>query len=97
MLLWVLILSLWGVAVALFSRGIPDHMSALVLAVMGIIGVGFLAFMLFTSNPFVRILPFTVKWRGPKPSVSSTNALHGVCWIIRSLRIRNGVTYLGRT
>ena len=58
LLLWVLILSLWGVAVALFSRGIPDHMSALVLAVMGIIGVGFLAFMLFTSNPFVRILPF---------------------------------------
>ena len=58
LLLWVLILSLWGVAVALFSRGIPDHMAALVLAVMGIIGVGFLAFMLFTSNPFVRILPF---------------------------------------
>ena len=58
LLLWVLILSFWGVAVAMFSRGIPDHMSALVLAVMGMIGVGFLAFMLFTSNPFVRILPF---------------------------------------
>ena len=57
LLLWVLILAM-GVAVALFSRGILDHMSALVLAVMGIIGVGFLAFMLFTSNPFVRILPF---------------------------------------
>jgi len=45
--------------VALFSRGIPDHMSALVLSVMGMISVGFLAFMLFTSNPFVRILPFS--------------------------------------
>ncbi|MBH95687.1 MAG: heme lyase NrfEFG subunit NrfE [Gammaproteobacteria bacterium] len=58
LLLWVLILSLWGAAVALLSRGIPNHVSALVLAVMGIIGVGFLAFTLFTSNPFVRILPF---------------------------------------
>jgi cytochrome c-type biogenesis protein CcmF len=58
LLLWVLILAFWGVAVALFSRGIPDHMSSLVLSVMGMISVGFLAFMLFTSNPFVRILPF---------------------------------------
>ena len=58
LLLWSLILAFWGVAVALFSRGIPDHMSALVLSVMGMISVGFLAFMLFTSNPFVRILPF---------------------------------------
>ena len=58
LLLWALILSFWGVAVALFSRGIPDHMSALVLSIMGMISVGFLAFMLFTSNPFVRILPF---------------------------------------
>ena len=58
LLLWALILAFWGAAVALFSRGIPDHMSALVLSVMGMISVGFLAFMLFTSNPFVRILPF---------------------------------------
>jgi len=58
LLLWALILAGWGVAVAVFSRGIPDRMSALVLAVMGMIAVGFLAFMLFTSNPFVRILPF---------------------------------------
>ena len=35
LLLWALILAFWGVAVALFSRGIPDHMSALVLSVMG--------------------------------------------------------------
>ena len=59
LLLWALILAFWGVAVALFSRGIPDHMSALVLSVMGMISVGFQAFMLFTSNPFVRILPFS--------------------------------------
>lgn len=59
LLLWALILSFWGAAVALFSRGIPDKMSSLVLSVMGMISIGFLAFMLFTSNPFLRILPFT--------------------------------------
>ncbi len=58
LLLWAMILAFWGAAVALFSRGIPQKMSALVLSVMGMIAVGFLAFMLFTSNPFVRILPF---------------------------------------
>ena len=58
LLLWALILAFWGVAVALFSRSIPQRMAALVLSVMGMIAVGFLAFMLFTSNPFVRILPF---------------------------------------
>ena len=58
LLLWALILAFWAAAVALFSRNIPEHMSALVLSVMGMISVGFLAFMLFTSNPFVRILPF---------------------------------------
>ncbi len=58
LLLWALILAFWGVAVAFFSQGIPERMAALVLSVMGMIAVGFLAFMLFTSNPFVRILPF---------------------------------------
>ncbi|MDB9863017.1 heme lyase CcmF/NrfE family subunit [Litorivicinus sp.] len=58
LLLWALILALWGVAVSLLSRGIPEKMGSLVLSVMGMIAVGFLAFMLFTSNPFVRILPF---------------------------------------
>jgi Cytochrome c biogenesis factor len=63
LLLWALILAFWGVAVAFFSQGIPERMAALVLSVMGMIAVGFLAFMLFTSNPFVRILPFAPgKW-----------------------------------
>ncbi|NBS12256.1 MAG: heme lyase CcmF/NrfE family subunit [Gammaproteobacteria bacterium] len=58
LLLWALILAGWGVAVSLFSRGIPEHMAAIVLSVMGMIGIGFIAFMLFTSNPFERLLPF---------------------------------------
>ena len=57
MLLWVLMLSGWGVAVALCSRHLPDEMVARVLGVMGLVSVGFLLFMLVTSNPFDRLLP----------------------------------------
>jgi cytochrome c-type biogenesis protein CcmF len=57
LLLWVWILSAWCVAVALFSRQLPLDMLARVLSVMGAIAVGFLLFMLLTSNPFGRSLP----------------------------------------
>ncbi len=57
LLLWVLILASWTLAVALFSRTLPLMMVARVLAVMGMIAVGFYLFVLFTSNPFERILP----------------------------------------
>lgn len=57
LLLWVWILSAWSVAVSLFSRQLPPDMLARVLAVMGAIAVGFLLFMLLTSNPFARLLP----------------------------------------
>jgi cytochrome c-type biogenesis protein CcmF len=58
MLLWVLILSCWIVAVASFSKKLPLDMVAVVLAVMGLILAAFNAFLVFTSNPFARILPF---------------------------------------
>ena len=57
LLLWTLMLSLWTVAVSLFSRHLPEEMTARVLSVMGIISIGFLLFMLLTSNPFARHLP----------------------------------------
>ncbi|HEY9034517.1 MAG TPA: heme lyase CcmF/NrfE family subunit [Pseudomonadales bacterium] len=57
MLLWVLVLNGWTAAVALFSRSIPLDMQARVLSVMGMIAVGFLLFLLLTSNPFERLLP----------------------------------------
>ena len=57
LLLWVLILSIWTAAVATFSKHLPEEMVARVLGVMGLIAVGFLLFMLFTSNPFDRIFP----------------------------------------
>lgn len=57
-LLWVLIFSIWTVAVALFSKAIPIKMVARVLSILGLVGIGFYLFMLLTSNPFDRLLPF---------------------------------------
>lgn len=57
LVLWILVLSCWTLAVAIFSRALPDDVVARVLSVMGMISVGFLAFSLFTSNPFERTFP----------------------------------------
>jgi len=59
LLLWSLILSFWTAAVAVLSPQLPLVMRARVLSVMGAIGIGFLSFSLFTSNPFARLLPGT--------------------------------------
>lgn len=59
LLLWMLMLAGWTFAIAIFSRSLPLDMQARVLSVMGLIAVGFLLFMLMTSNPFDRILPFS--------------------------------------
>ena len=57
LMLWVLILNLWTVAVAVLGKQLPTVFRARVLAILGLIGVGFLAFTAFTSNPFARLLP----------------------------------------
>jgi cytochrome c-type biogenesis protein CcmF len=57
LLLWVLMLASWTLAIILFSRSLPLPVQSRVLAVMGFVSVGFLLFMLLTSNPFDRILP----------------------------------------
>ena len=57
LLLWAFILAGWTFAVALFSRQLPEELLARVLAVMGMISIGFLLFLIMTSNPFERILP----------------------------------------
>jgi cytochrome c-type biogenesis protein CcmF len=57
LLLWILILSIWSVAVAAFSRGLPLSFSSRVLGVMGLVSSGFLLFTLWTSNPFGRLIP----------------------------------------
>ena len=56
-LLWSLILAAWGFAVSRFSRELPRDMLARVMGVMGLVSLGFLAFVLITSNPFERLLP----------------------------------------
>lgn len=57
LLLWALILAGWTFAVAVFSRQLPEDMLARVLGVMGLISIGFLLFLIVTSNPFERLLP----------------------------------------
>ena len=57
LLLWVLMLGVWNAAVALWSRALPQVVAARVLGVIGLVAIGFLSFMIFTSNPFERLLP----------------------------------------
>ncbi|HET8707284.1 MAG TPA: heme lyase CcmF/NrfE family subunit, partial [Pseudomonadales bacterium] len=57
LLLWALVLGGWTAAVATFNSGLPVIMLSRVLGVMGLIAVGFISFLLFTSNPFNRLLP----------------------------------------
>mgnify|MGYP000138445542 CR=1 FL=1 len=59
LLLWALILAVWSAAVALFSSHLPLVLSSRVLSILGAISVGFGLFILLTSNPFARILPFS--------------------------------------
>jgi len=67
LLLWGLILSVWAALVSIFSKGISAVMLARVLSVMGMIGVGFLLFMLLTSNPFERLFPIPAEGRTLNP------------------------------
>ena len=67
LLLWVLMLCVWMLAVAQFSRHLPMAVLARILAVMGLISVGFLLFMLVTSNPFERLFPVPLDGRDLNP------------------------------
>ncbi len=67
LLLWVLLLALWSVAVAIFSRSLPLDMVARVIGVLGLISVGFLLFILTTSNPFERLLPAAMDGKDLNP------------------------------
>ena len=67
MLLWVLILAIYGSAVALFGGNLPPTLKARVLSVQAWIAVGFLSFSLFTSNPFERVFPAPLDGRDLNP------------------------------
>ncbi len=67
LLLWMLMLNVWTVAVALFSRSLPRVFVARILAVLGLVSAGFLLFLLLTSNPFDRLLPAAADGRDLNP------------------------------
>ncbi|MGB4812508.1 MAG: heme lyase CcmF/NrfE family subunit [Methylophilaceae bacterium] len=67
LLLWAMILSIWTMAVSLFSKHLPDDMRARILGVMGLVSVGFLLFMLMVSNPFERLIPAAMDGRDLNP------------------------------
>src|SRR5436190_1469887 len=67
LLLWTFFLTVWMVAVTLFSNHLPSEMVARVLSVMAMISTGFLLFMLLTSNPFERLFPIPPDGRDLNP------------------------------
>ena len=77
LLLWALALSIWSVAVSIFRRGIPDHILATVMSVLGWVSVGFLLFTLATSNPFERLFPVPADGKDLNPLLQDPGlALH---------------------
>ena len=67
LLLWTLILSAWSAAVSIFSRRIPDEVINHILIVLGLVSVGFLLFLLITSNPFERLNDVPLQGRELNP------------------------------
>ena len=67
MLMWVLILTIFGLMVAEFGHNLPPSLRARVLGVHGLIAIGFFAFILFTSNPFDRLDPAPLQGQGLNP------------------------------
>ena len=67
LVLWVLMLNVWTVGVTVFSRHLPAAMVARVIGVLGLVSVGFILFLLLTSNPFERLLPAAAEGRDLNP------------------------------
>jgi len=67
LLLWALTLSIWTGLVAFFSKNIPETTMARVLGVLGLVSIGFILFLLLTSNPFDRLFPAPLEGRDLNP------------------------------
>ena len=76
LLLWVLMLSGWTFAVSIFSKNLPQEVISRVLAVLGLIAVGFYLFMLITSNPFERLFPAAVEGRDLNPLLQDPGMIY---------------------
>ena len=80
MMLWVLILVLFSAAIAVFGRNLPQSLKARVLAIQGMIASAFLAFVIFTSNPFARVLHPPLDGNGMNPLLQDPGlAIHPPC------------------
>lgn len=66
-LFWTMLLALWGLAIAIFSRHLPQEVMARVIGVMGLISIGMTLFMLLTSDPFIRLFPAAHEGRDLNP------------------------------
>ena len=77
LLFWAFLLAAWSAAIAAFSRNLPLEVIARVLAVMGLITIGFLLFTLLTSNPFDRLFPIPMEGRELNPMLQDPGlAIH---------------------
>jgi cytochrome c-type biogenesis protein CcmF len=76
LLLWVLMLAGWTFAVSLFSRNLPLEVISRVLAVLGLVMIGFLLFMLLTSNPFDRLIPAAPEGRDLNPLLQDPGMIY---------------------
>ncbi len=80
MLLWVLILVIFAALISAFGNNLPATLKARVLAVQGMIASAFLAFLLFTSNPFIRLVDVPVEGSGMNPLLQDPGlAIHPPC------------------
>ena len=96
MMLWTFILVLYGLAVSVFGRNLPPGLRARALAVQGMIGFGFLLFILLTSNPFVRVDPAPLNGNGLNPLLQDPGlafhppfALSGLCRFLDGVFVRH--------
>ncbi|MGW8368003.1 MAG: heme lyase CcmF/NrfE family subunit [Gammaproteobacteria bacterium] len=67
LLLWILILNIWIIAAIIAGRNLPEVFNSRVIGVLGLVAVGFLMFILFTSNPFDRLIPAALDGRDLNP------------------------------
>ena len=95
LLLWTLMLGGWSFAVTKFSRNLPQQLLARVISVMGLISIGFLLFLLFTSNPFERLIPPAPDGRDLNPLLQDPgmvfhppHPVHGLCRFLGCICVR---------
>ena len=98
LLMWILILALWTMAVAHFSKEVPQVLLSRVIAILGLLSVGFLVFALLTSNPFERLVPAAIDGADLNPLLQDPGlAIHPPVPISRLCRLlcRLCVRYCG--